>query len=148
MSYSILDYISATPDLSHMQFQFPDLITNGAWAIRRTALAERRLPGALANALNAKVQTGPKFQALLKTKLKDMFKVELVDDILRRQGDVALVELKQQDGDQVFRVNAKYLKMLKQLFPAATIWAHSINKAIYFEDRGEVIALLMPIQQK
>jgi len=136
--------------------QFPDMITDGSWAIRRSALKfTKNMPKFLLEALNAETRDGPLFDVFMDKKtFSQLYACEPATNSIRaiptmRNGVCApAMEMQQCGADKKLTVNARYLKLIWELFPACD-WAILNDNTIVLAGKdGEIVALLAVVKTK
>lgn len=165
---SVLSFITVTAKDTGLDTfeQMSDVITDGSFAIRRDCLKGMvKLPSFLLQALNKQVDsgTGVKIDSLVHDP-KNLIAIEPINAIKAahttfKSKPVPVIEFKKVEpveGDIPIEVNARYLKLVWEIFPGLNWYANfttdrdGVSRAsiLVLKDDSGTVAVLAPIWTK
>ena len=152
-STNILDNISVSAkhcDLIRFDRQFETMVTDGSWAIKRSAMSCAVKPPKfiLEQLVKGIHEFGPTFESVAPADYKDLTALETQPILIDRAGPLLIpfYPVNPDVPEPVVYADARLTKLLQEMFPMADWYGSSATKPLALVQSGEVIAILMPLQ--
>lgn len=141
--------------LKGLNLYCPDMVTDGIWCIKKSALAGKvKLPGFIKDEL-LKAATGNNpgvtFQAFVDRHNTTQYPLTLHVDhcgFIASFGGKTSPVLKMSHGESFVVMNAYYVSLVEEIFPGCNWVATKLSNPVFAIHGGEIVALVMPIKSK